>query len=54
MRKKDIHIASRFATVPSPYREMEYKTTLFYSSIFDEEKRQDLLSKEIGGALYIK
>ncbi len=54
MRKKDIHIASRFATVPSPYREMEYKTTLFYSSIFDEEKRQDLLSKEIGGALYVK
>ena len=54
MRKKDIHIASRFATVPLPYREMEYKTTLFYTSIFNEEKRKEILSKEIGGALYIK
>ena len=54
MRKKEVAIASRFAKVPLPYREMEYKTTLFYSSIFAEEKRKELLSKEVGGALYIK
>ena len=53
-RKKEVAIASRFAKVPLPYREMEYKTTLFYSSIFAEEKRKELLSKEVGGALYIK
>lgn len=53
-RKKEIRFASRFAKVPSPYREMEYRSTLLYTSILEEQKRQQLLTQEIAGALYIK
>ena len=53
IRKQDIHTASRFANVPYPYRTMEYKSTLLYTSVMDFERRKLLLEKEIGGAQYI-
>ena len=53
-RKEDIHIASRFADVPFPYRQMEYKTSLLYTSVMNPSMRKEILEKEIGGAQYIK
>lgn len=54
MRGKDVRIASRFADVPYPWRAMEYRTTLLYTSVMQEEKRRRILEKEIGGAMYIR
>ena len=54
MRKKEVHIASRFARIPWPWREMEFRSTLLYTSVFEEEKRREILGREIGGALYVK
>lgn len=51
--RKEGKVAGRFAKVPFPYRTLEYRSTLLYTSFMSEEKRRDLLSKEIGGALYI-
>lgn len=49
-RKKQMHIASRFADIPYPYRTMEYRASLAYASFFEEQQRRDLLKQEIGGA----
>lgn len=54
MRKKDVRIASKFADVPFPWREMEYKAALLYTSVMEDEKRKHLLDLEIKGAHYIK
>ena len=54
MRKKDVRIASRFADVPYPWRVMEYRTTLLYTSVMDETKRKEILDKEIGGPVYVR
>ena len=54
MRKQDVKIASRFADVPWLYRRMEYNTTLLYTSVMPEERRNRLLDLEIKGAHYIK
>lgn len=52
-RKKEMHIASRFADIPYPYRAMEYRAALAYASFFDEQRRRELLKQEIGGAIRI-
>lgn len=49
-RKKEMHIASRFADIPYPYRTMEYRASLAYASFFEEQQRRALLKQEIGGA----
>lgn len=54
MRKKDVRIASRFADVPYPWRVMEYRTTLLYTSVMNEAERKALLDKEIGGPVYVR
>lgn len=54
LQDKDVKIASKFAQVPQPYRKLEYKTTLLYTSLLHENDRQQLLKKEIGSPLYIK
>jgi hypothetical protein len=54
MRKSDVRIASRFASVPYPWRRLEYRTTLMYTSVFPNELRSSLLEQEIGGARYIR
>ncbi len=54
MRKSDVKIASRFADVPYPYREMEYRTSVLYTSVMSKERRQEILENEIGGAHYIR
>ena len=53
-KKEDIHFASKFSDIPYPWRQLEYRTTLLYSSIFHEERRKYLLDREIKGAEYIK
>ena len=54
MRKEDIRIASRFADVPYPWRVIEYRTSLMYTSVLPEEERERILKNEISGAHYIK
>lgn len=54
LQKAEVNIASKFSQVPTTYRKMEYKTTLLYASALSEEKRQELLQKEIGSPIYIK
>ncbi|NCB33517.1 MAG: hypothetical protein EOM64_06500 [Erysipelotrichia bacterium] len=55
MRKNEsVRFASRFAAVPYPWRQLEYRTTLMYSSVFPSDQRQILLEREIGGASIIE
>jgi len=48
-----VRFASRFASVPWPWRKMEYRAALMYASVFPEPLRTQLLEREIGGALYV-
>jgi hypothetical protein len=32
---------------------MEFRSVLLYTSVFPEEKRREILQREIGGALYV-
>lgn len=54
MRESETRFACRFADMPRPWRLMEYRTTLLYSSVFPEEKRKHLIQEEITGARYIR
>ena len=54
MRKKDARVASRFADVPYPWRVIEYRTSLLYTSVLSKEKRKEILDNEIRGAHYVK
>ena len=49
----NVNIASRFSTMQKGYKEIEYKTTLTYASLFSEEKRKNIIEKEIGGPLIL-
>lgn len=53
MRKEDMRICSKFADVPFPWRTLEYRSTLLYTSILPSEERKHLLKLEISGAHYI-
>ena len=53
-RKEEVHIASKFAEIPKPYRTMEYQATQLYTSVLDEQERKRLLDLEIKGAHYIR
>ncbi len=53
-KRDDIKTASRFADIPRPWREMEYRSTLLYTSVLPEQERKRLLDLEIKGAHYIK
>ena len=53
MRKEDMRICSKFADVPFPWRTMEYRSTLLYTSVLPSEERKRLLKLEISGAHYI-
>jgi Predicted nucleotidyltransferase len=53
-RKKETRIAAKFADVPYPWRQLEYRTTLLYTSVLPEEERSRILALEIQGAHYIK
>ena len=51
---EDLRICSRYSTIPRPYREMSYKTTFTYSSMFDSERQKSILESEIGGPVIIR
>lgn len=54
MRKSGVRIASRFAEVPYPWRKIEYRAALLYTSVFEEAYRERLLKEEIAGPRYVK
>lgn len=47
----DVPIISNFKTIPVEHRILEWKSSLLYSSLFSEEKRQLLLKKELQGPI---
>ena len=51
--RDQIKIASRFAKVPEDWRRMELQATYLYTSVLDEERRNQLLNEEIRGAHYL-
>ncbi|MBP3891021.1 MAG: nucleotidyltransferase family protein [Solobacterium sp.] len=53
LKKEEVSIANRFAQIPLPYRQMEYQSTLLYTSTSSKENREALLQKEISGPLRI-
>lgn len=53
-RKSEVKIAAKFADIPEPWRQLEYRTSLLYGSLLPEEDRKQLLNLEIGGAHYVK
>lgn len=53
-QRDKIQIASTFSSIPSPWRALEYRSTLLYSSIFSKDIRNDILQEELKGAQYIK
>ena len=52
--RDDVHIASRFASVAKPWREIEMKAAYLYASVLPEEIRNQLIKDEIKGARYIR
>lgn len=54
MRKTDVRTASKFSDIPYPWRQMEYRTSLLYASLFSEAERKRIMEAEIKGARYIK
>ncbi|SJZ84601.1 nucleotidyltransferase [Anaerorhabdus furcosa] len=50
----EVKVASKFAQIPAPYRKLEFRTTLLYTSMMNEEHRNQIIKKEIGGPQYIK
>lgn len=53
-RKSNIKIASRFADIPKPWRDMEYQSTLLYTSVLSNQERERICHREIQGISYIK
>jgi predicted nucleotidyltransferase len=52
-KKEEMHLCARFAAVPYLWRKLEYRTTLLYTSVMNEEQRRHVLQEEIEGAQYV-
>ncbi len=53
LKKQEVKIASKFAQVPLPYREMELKTTKLYSTLMSQSDAKKIIEAEIAGAIRI-
>jgi hypothetical protein len=54
MREQEVPVASRFGEYPEKWRRAEYRSTLLYTSVMDEENRNRILDAETRGARYIR
>lgn len=54
LRDSDVRVASRFADVPLPWRQLEYRTTLLYTSVLTPEEAEQIRKAEIGGVHIIR
>lgn len=54
LRETGVSAASRFAKVPLPWRRLEYRTSLLYTSVMPEAQRQQVLTQEVGGAHFLE
>lgn len=54
MRDQDVCIASKFPQIPKNFREIEYRSTLLYSSALSESERKRILKEEILGSRYVR
>jgi predicted nucleotidyltransferase len=53
-KNEEIRVCSRYSTIPLKYREISYKTTFTYSSMFNEKLQKEILENEIGGPIIIE
>ncbi len=54
LRKEEVSVASKFSQIQKEFRDLEFRTTVLYSSALPEQERAQLLQLEIAGPLYIK
>ena len=54
LRDSNVRVASRFADVPLPWRQLEYRTTLLYTSVLTPEEAEQIRKAEIGGVHIIR
>lgn len=52
--KEEVHIASKFSQIPSPYREMELKASQVYAYPLAIDKQKALIDLELQPPIYIK
>lgn len=53
LRQQQVPIETQFKRLPKAMREIEFKSTLLYASLFDEEHRQKLIRQELAGPIII-
>ena len=53
LQKQDKEIITQFKKLPFNNRELEYRATLLYASLFEEKRMQELIKRELQGP-YIK
>lgn len=49
LRKREVPVASRFAAMPEALRNLEYRSTLLYTSVLSPAERRRILQAEIEG-----
>ncbi len=51
LQKKEVKIASRYNQIPLAYRLLEYRSTLVYASVLENNERNQLIQREIQGPI---
>ncbi len=54
LQDMDVHIASKFAQIPSPFREMEYKSSQVYASVLPLDQQETFMQLELQPPIYKK
>ena len=54
LRKREVPVASRFAAMPEALRNLEYRSTLLYTSVLSPAERRRILQNEIEGIHILK
>ena len=54
LRKREVSVASRFAAMPEALRNLEYRSTLLYTSVLSPAERSRILQNEIEGIHILK
>lgn len=49
-----INVCSKFSSIPNNYRQMEYRSTILYTSNMSSDKRSALLKREIQGPIIVQ
>lgn len=47
LKEQGVQIASKFTQIPEPYRSFEHKSVILYSYAYSDQKRQEILEREL-------